>query len=107
MEQQGRQQGIGAARGDLWGRGGGGSKRSKLGSRLPTVLTPSLVFNDPPLLLRVLLEHGADVHVKTSKEGFTPLHIACSVNHRTCTENVSFNAVAMLLEYGAKLDAQV
>lgn len=58
-------------------------------------------------LLDLLIGHGADVNAKTKKEGFTPLHIACSISHNSAQESVSFDAVYKLLEHGATLDAPV
>lgn len=68
---------------------------------------PRTITENQTLTLDLLLRHGADITVKTTKEGFTAFHVACSASHDSSHETVSFEAATKLLEHGALLEAPV
>ena len=89
---------------------------------LPTQPFRDTIFKRRALIVRMLIEHGADIHV--SSKGFTPLHIAAVTAQELIVTDLlergasaqgvsvvcaywglSFNTVNLLLERGANVEA--
>ena len=68
-------------------------------------LLPAAMSGDP-LVVKALLEYGADVHLRDESWGWTPLHVAVSAMTAGYAKGTAIEVAQLLLDQGADIHAQ-
>lgn len=66
----------------------------------------SAAYKGNVTIVKLLLDHGADVHAKTGEAGHTPLHIAaeCGFSHDAIKQEKFLEVAKLLVHYGADVN---